>query len=60
MCVHGLVHKVQFFALGSSKMEVFFFDIMTTHDHPSYVKHVLRIIHVFFSPYLGIGCKGGR
>ena len=51
----GLVHNVlvQFFILGSSKIEVFvtcFFDIVTTqNDHPSYVKHVLGRIYVFFT-----------
>ena len=46
----GLVHNLlmQFFTLGSSKIEVFetcFFDIVTTqNDHPSYVKHVLGCI----------------
>ena len=46
----GLIHNLllQFFTLGSSKMEVsetYSFDIMTTHnDHPSYVKHILGSI----------------
>ena len=44
---------MQFFTLGSSKIEVFetyFFDIMTTqYDHPTDVKHVLGCIHVFFT-----------
>ena len=50
----GLVHNLlmQFFNLGSSKIEVFetcFFDIVTTqNDHPNYVKHVLGCICVFF------------
>ena len=50
----GLVHNLlmQFFTVASSKMEVFetcFFDIVTTqNDHPSYVKHVLGRICVFF------------
>ena len=43
---------MQFFTVASSKMEVFetcFFDIVTTqNDHPSYVKHVLGRIYVFF------------
>ena len=52
--VNGAVHNlhVQFFTLGSSKIEVFetcFYDIMTTqNDHPRYVKHVLGRIYVFF------------
>ena len=50
----GLGHNllVQFFTLDSSKIEVFetcFFDIVTTQNgHPSYVKHVLGCICVFF------------
>ena len=53
--VNGLVHNllVQFFTLGSSKIEVFetcFYDIVTTqYDHPRYVKHVLGHIYVFFT-----------
>ena len=59
----GLVHNLlmQFFTLGSSKMEVsetYFIDIVTTHnDHPRYVKHVLGRIFVFFT--LGGGGGGG-
>ena len=51
----GLVHNllVQFFTVGSSKIEVFetcFYDIGTTrYDHPRYVKHVLGRIYMFFS-----------
>ena len=49
--VHNLL--MQFFTLGSSKIEVFetcFFDIVTTlNDHPSYVKHFLGRIYVFFT-----------
>ena len=49
--VHNLL--MQFVNLGSSKMEVFetyFFDIVTTqNDHPSYGKHVLGRIYVFFT-----------
>ena len=51
----GLVHNLlmQFFTLGSSKIEVFescFFDIVTTqNDHPRYVKHVLGRIYVFIT-----------
>ena len=49
--LHSLL--VQFFTLGSSKIEVsercFFFYMVTTHNHhPSYVKHVLGSIYVFF------------
>ena len=61
----GWVHNLlmQFFALGSSKIEIFetyFFDAVTTHDdHPSYVKHVLGCIYVFFYGYwvfVSLGC----
>ena len=51
----GLVHNLmmQLFTLDSSKIEVFktcFFDIMTTqYDHPSYLKHVLGRIYMFFT-----------
>ena len=53
--VNGPVHnlRMQFFTLGSSKIEVFetdFFDIVTTqYDHPRYVKYVLGRIYVFFT-----------
>ena len=51
-----------FFTADSSKIEVYetcFFDIVTTqNDHPSYVKHVLGPIYVFFT-YLGIRSGGG-
>ena len=53
--VNGPVHNLlmQFFTLDGSKIEVFetcFDDIVTTqHDHPSYVKHVLGRIYVFFT-----------
>ena len=53
--VNGPRHNLlmQFFTLGSSKMEVFetsFFDIVTTqNDHPRYVKPVLGRIYVFFT-----------
>ena len=52
--VNGAVHNLlmQFFTLGSSKIEVFktgFYDIVITqNDHPRYVKHVLGCICVFF------------
>ena len=55
----GRVHNLlmQFFNPDSSKIEVFetcFFDIVTTqNDHPSYGKHVLGRIYVFFTPF---GC----
>ena len=51
----GLVHNLlmQLFTPNSSKIEVFetcFCDIVTTqNDHPSYVKHVLGCIYVFFT-----------
>ena len=71
--VNGPVHNllVQFFTLGSSKIEVFetfFFDVVTTqNDHPSYVKHVPGgggvprdwAAFTWFSPYLGIRSGGG-
>ena len=56
---------MQFFTLGSSKMEVFetcFFDILTTqNDHPRYVKHVLGRIYMFLTlfGYLVRGGGGG-
>ena len=55
--VKGPVHNLlmQFFTLGSSKIEVFetcFFVIVSTqYDHPRYVKHVLGRIYVFFTPF---------
>ena len=49
--MHNLL--MQFVTLGSSKIEVLetcFFDIVTTqNDHPSYAKHVLGRIYVFFT-----------
>ena len=51
----ALVHNLlmQFFTLGSSKIEVFetcFDDIVgTKNDHPRYVKHVIGRIYVFFT-----------
>ena len=54
---------MQFFALDSSKIEVsepYFFDILATHnDHPSYVKHVLSNIWVFFTLFGYWVCSGG-
>ena len=53
---------MQFFILGSSKIEVFescFFDVMTTeNDHPSYVEHVLGRIYVSFTLF-GYWVRGG-
>ena len=60
----GLVHNllVQFFTLGSSKIEVsetYFFDtVITYYDDPRYVKHVSARVHVFF-PLFAIGYGGG-
>ena len=54
---------MQFFALGSSKIEVSetcFFDIVITYnDHPRYVKHVLGCIYVFFTLFGVLGGGGG-
>ena len=51
--LHNL--RMQLFNLYSSKIEVsksYSFDTVTTHnDQPSYVKHVLRHISVFFTPF---------
>ena len=53
---------MQFFTLGSSKIEVFqscFYDIMTIQcDYPRYVKHVLGRMYVFATLF---GCllQGG-
>ena len=63
--LNGPVHNllVQFFTLGSAKIEVFetyFFDIVTTqNDHPRYVKHVLGRIYVFFTLFGVLGQGGG-
>ena len=63
MGTHNLL--MQFFTLGSSKIEVFetcFFDILTTqNDHPRYVKHVLGRIYMFLTlfGYLVGGGGGG-
>ena len=60
----GLVHNLnmQFFTLGSSKMDVFetyFFDtVIAQYDHPRYVKHVLGRIYVFFTLF-GYWVPGG-
>ena len=54
-CPMGWVHNLlmQLFTLRSSKIEVFetyFFDIMiTSNDHPTYLKHVLARIYVVFT-----------
>ena len=57
---HNLL--MQFFTLGSSKIQVFetcVFDVVTTqNDHPSYVKHVLGRIYVFFTQF-GYYLRGG-
>ena len=64
MSPKGWVHNLlmQFFTLGSSKIEVFetcFYDIVTIqYDHPRCVKHVLGLF-TCFSPYLGITSGGG-
>ena len=59
--MHNLL--MQFFTPDSSKIEVFgtyFFDIVTTqNDHPSYGKHVLGRIYVFFHPIWVSGRGGG-
>ena len=53
--VNGPGHNLlmHFFTPDSSKIEVFetcFFDIVTTqNDHPSYVKHVLGHIYMYFT-----------
>ena len=64
--VNGEVHNLlmQLFNPGSSKIEFFetcFFDIVTTqNDHPSYVKHVLGRIYVFFTLFgYQVGGGGG-
>ena len=62
--VNGPVHNLlmQLFTLGSSKIDVFetwFFHIVTTqNDHPSYAKHVLGRIYVFFTLF-GYQVGGG-
>ena len=60
--MHNLL--MQFFTVASSKIEVFetcFCDIVTTqNDHPSYVKHVLGRIYVFFTLFgYHVGGGGG-
>ena len=62
----GLVHNLlmQSFTLDSSKIEVFkicFFDIVATqYDHPSYLKHVLGRIYMFFTLFAyWVGGGGG-
>ena len=58
--MHNLLK--QLFNPDSSKIEVFetcFFDIVTTqNDHPSYGKHVLGRIYVFFTLF-GYQVGGG-
>ena len=64
--VNGPVHnlRIQFFTLGSSKIEVFetcFYDIVTTqYDHPRYVKHVLGRIYMIFTLFGYSLRRGGR
>ena len=55
---------MQFFTLDSSKIKVLktcFFDIVTTqYDHPSYPKHVLGRIYMFFTLFgYWVGGGGG-
>ena len=64
--VNGEVHNLlmQFLTPDSSKIEVLetcFFDIVTTqNDHPSYAKHVLGRIYVFFTLFgYHVGGGGG-
>ena len=64
--LNGEVHNLlmQFFTPGSSKIKVFetrFFDIVATqNDHPSYAKHVLGRIYVFFTLFgYQVGGGGG-
>ena len=63
--VNGLVHNLllQFFTLGSSKMEVFetcFHYIVTTqHDDRQYGKYILGRIYAFFTLF-GCWAHGGR
>ena len=51
--MHNLL--MQFFTLGSSKIEVYetyIFDIVITqNDHPRYVKHVLGRIYFVFTSF---------
>ena len=60
--VNGPAHNLQFFTLGSSKIEVFetyFYDIVTTrYDHPRCVKHVLGRIYMIFTLF-GYQVRGG-
>ena len=65
--VNGPVHNllVQFFTLGSSKIEVFetgFLDVATTqNDYPRYAKHVLGRIYRFSTLFVyWAGGGGGR
>ena len=65
---NGLVNRpvpnllMQFFTLGSSKIEVFetcYYDIVTTQcDHPRYVKHVLGRFYTTFTLF-GYWLHGG-
>ena len=64
--MNGPVHNLlmQFFTLGGSKIEVFetyFSDTVITYDgHPSYVKHLLGRIYVFFTLFGYWAGGGGR
>ena len=57
---HGVL--IQFFTLGSSKVDVFetrsFDSVITLYDHPRYVQHVLARIYVFFTLF-GYWAPGG-
>ena len=61
----GLKHNrvMQFFTLDGSKIELFetcFLDIViTSNDHPRYVKHVSGRIYVFFTVF-GDWVRGGH
>ena len=54
---------MQVLTLYSSKTKVsetYFFDIVATHnEHPSYVKHVLHSIYVFFTLFWYLVWTGG-
>ena len=58
---HSLL--MQFFSLGSSKMELSetdFFDTLTIqHDQISYITHVLAPLYVFFTLFWFLGEGGG-
>ena len=58
---HNLL--MQFFTLGSSKIEVFETNssepVNTQNDHPSHVKHVSGCLYVFYVGAGGGGVPGG-